>query len=208
MKKFPAWLLLAGGLAAAAACRAEGLFLAPGKTLTILDAADPTVRIVLKAPEHAPLDLGSMLLAGPNDSVYAIVTRVQVSSADGLSRQPDGTLALSGTARAAPSPGNTLPGGVLVFSAGKFVYHPPEAPPPAAKPPPASARNAPAGGRLLISKPGVGREQAERDIAQCRRYADQAAAQFLRPADRAAMGNAAMYSCLKSFGYEVHAPAA
>ncbi len=190
---------------------AQGLFLAPGKTLTILDAADPTVRVVLKAPADAALDLGSILVAGPQESVYAIVTRIQVSAASGLSRGPDGGVALSGGARAIPGAGNTLQGGVLVFSGGKFVYHPVEPAAPvaragAASPPAAEA--APAGGRLLISKPGVARAQAERDIAQCRRYAEQAAAPFLRAADRVAMYNASMHSCLKSFGYEIHAPAA
>jgi hypothetical protein len=190
---------------------AEGLFLAPGKTLTILDAADPTVRVVLKAPAGAPLDLGSILVAAPQDSVYAIVTRIQVSAAKGLSREPDGSVALSDGARAEPLPGNTLQGGVLVFSGGKFVYHAEQtaasaAPPPAASAPASGA--APVGGRLLISKPGVARAQAERDIAQCRRYAEQAAASFLRATDRVAMYNASMHSCLKSFGYEIHAPAA
>ena len=191
--------------------QAQGLFLAPGKTLTILDAADPTVRVVLKAPAGAPLDLGSILVAGPQDSVYAIVTRIQVSAANGLQREPDGSVALSGAAGVAAGPGNTLQGGVLVFSGGKFVYHPAQpaaiaAQARAAHPPAAAA--GPAGGRLLISKPGVARAQAERDIAQCRQYAEQAAAPFLRAADRVAMYNASMHSCLKSFGYEIHAPAA
>lgn len=191
---------------------AQGLFLAPGKTLTVLDAADPTVRVLLKAPADAPLDLGSILVAGPHDTVYAIVTRIQVSAAQGLTRQADGGVALSGGAPAVAAPGNTLQGGVLVFSGGKFVYHPvqaapvAQAPAPAAAPPAAVA--APAGARLLISKPGVARAQAERDIAQCRRYAEQAAAPFLRASDRVAMYNASMHSCLKSFGYEIHAPAA
>jgi hypothetical protein len=207
VKKFPPWLALAGAVLAAGVCRADGLFLAPGMSLTILDAADPTVRVVLKAPPDAPLDLGSILVAGPNDSVYAIVTRIQVNAAQALSRDSQGSLALSAGAATPPaSPANTLQGGVLVFSGGKFVYHP--------VPPPASAAAAPAppaasaGGRLLISRPGVSRAQAERDLAQCRRYADQAAAQFLRASDRVTMYNAAMHSCLKSFGYQIHAPAA
>lgn len=207
MNKFPRWLALAWALLAAGICRADGLFLAPGRSLTILDAADPTVRVVLKAPPEAPLDLGSILVAGPDDSVYSIVTRIQVNAAQALSRDPDGSLALSAGALTPPaSPANTLQGGVLVFSGGKFVYHPvPPAPSTAAA---AAGLPASAGGRLLISRPGVARAQAERDIAQCRRYADQAAAQFLRSSDRVTMYNAAMHSCLKSFGYQIHSPAA
>ena len=210
MNGFLRRLSFCAALLATPAGHAQGLFLAPGKTLTILDAADPTVRVVLKAPAEAPLDLGSILVAGPQDSVYAIVTRIQVSAANGLQREPDGSVALSGAAGVAPGPGNTLQGGVLVFSAGKFVYHPARPPALAGQAPAghAPAAAGPAGGRLLISKPGVARAQAERDIAQCRKYAEQAAAPFLRAADRVAMYNASMHSCLKSFGYEIHAPAA
>lgn len=203
-------LSFCAALLAMPAGHAQGLFLAPGKTLTILDAADPTVRVVLNAPADAPLDLGSILVAGPQESVYAIVTRIQMSAASGLSREQDGSVALSGTKPAVPAADNTLQGGVLVFSAGRFVYHPAAAvaaaQAPAASPP--ATGTAPGGARLLISKPGVARAQAERDIAQCRRYAEQAAAPFLRAADRVAMYNASMHSCLKSFGYEIHAPAA
>jgi hypothetical protein len=203
VKKF----LLAMALSCAATmCRADGLFLAAGRSLTILDAADPTVRVVLNAPADAPLDLGSLLVTGPNDSVYAIVTRIQVNGADGLSRAADGSVGLSGGARAAATPANTLQGGVLVFAAGKFTYHAVPvtsagAVAPVPGPPPGASR-------LVISRPGATKAQAERDIAQCRRYAEQAGAQFLRAADRVAMVNAAMHSCLKSFGYEIHAPAA
>lgn len=206
VKKFPLWLALACAALAASPCRAQGLFLAPGASLTILDAADPTVRVVLRAPADAPLDLGSLLVAGPDDSVYSIVTRIQLEPAANLSRGSDGSVGLSGAARAAASAGNTLQGGVLVFSAGKFTYHPVQAPPSAAAAP---AQAIPPGtSRLVISRPGATRAQAERDIAQCRRYAEQASAQFLRASDRVAMYNAAMHSCLKSFGYEIHAPAA
>ena len=209
MSQFLRGLALCAAALVAHATYAEGLFLAPGKTLTILDAADPTVRVVLNAPADAPLDLGSILVAGPQDSVYAIVTRIQMSAASGLSREQDGSVALSGGKPAVPAAHNTLQGGVLVFSAGKFVYHPAAAA--AAQAPaatPSATGGAPVGARLLISKPGVARAQAERDIAHCRRYAEQAAAPFLRAADRVAMYNASMHSCLKSFGYEIHAPAA
>lgn len=165
---------------------------------------------MLKAPAEGPLDLGSILVAAPGESVYAIVTRIQVNAASGLSREPDGGVTLSGSTRPVPAAGNTLQGGVLVFSGGKFVYHPAQIPAPAQARAPnlPAAPDAPAGARLLISKPGAVRAQAERDIAQCRRYAEQAAAPFLRASERVGMYNASMHSCLKSFGYEIHAPAA
>jgi len=65
---------------------------------------------------------------------------------------------------------------------GRFIYHPGAVPAPSA--------------------------QAEHDIAQCRRYAETSAAQFLRSADKVEAYNGSMYGCLKGLGYRIHAPAA
>ena len=164
------------------------------------------MRVLLQAPPQAPLDLAAVLVTGPDDSVYSIVTRIQMKAAAEMTRQADGSISLSEAARAPGGAATVLQGGVLVFANGKFVYHPgaAPAPPSRADAPPLSA----GGGRLLISKPGADKAQAERDIAHCRRYAEGAAAQFLRSADKVEMYNGAMYSCLKGFGYRIHAPAA
>jgi len=185
---------------------AQEILLAPGKSITILDAADPSVRVVLSAPKNAPLNLSAILVTDPKESVYSIVTRLQLNGAGALARNADGSMALSGPAATPTANGTVLQGGVLVYSGGKYVYH--ALSQPTAPAAPQAARAAPGGGRLLISKPGVGREQAERDIAQCRRYAEGAAAQFLRNADKVTMYNSAMRSCLESFGYQIHAPSA
>ena len=199
------WLALLC-MVAATPCRGDTLLLATGKTLTILDAADPKVRVVLKAPPHAPLDLGAILVAEPGDSVYSIVTRLQVDAAARMTQEADGSLELSAGAPAPAGNATLLQGGILVFNNGKFVYRPEPAPAGAQA---AAPRPTPSGnGRLLISKRGVAKAQAERDIAQCRRHADAAAAQFLRASDRVATYNSAMYSCLKGLGYEIHTPAA
>jgi hypothetical protein len=193
---------------AAGACEAQTLLLAPGKTLVILDAADPRVRVVLQAPPQAPLDLGAVLVTGPHDSVYSIVTRIQTKAASGMKQEADGSISLSETASAPGKGATVLQGGVLVFADGKFAYHPGAAPAPPQGAEPASPTSALGGGRLLISRPGADKAQAERDIAQCRRYAEAAAAQFLRSADKVEMYNGAMYACLKGFGYAIHSPAA
>ena len=209
-------LFLAAGLMSAAAA-AQELLLAPGRSVTILDAADPSVRVVITAPPDAPLDLGALLTTDPKDNVYSIITRMQLNQAGRLSISPDGSMSLSAplTAQAGQAK-PMLEGGVLVFNAGRYVLHPAPAaqttPTTLAEPQsPAtatlSAEN-PGNPRLFISRPGVSREQAERDIRQCRIYAEQARAQFLRAADKAAMYNNTMRSCLKGFGYEIHAPAA
>ncbi len=201
----PRALWLVAAAFAASLCQAQGLLLAPGKTLVILDAADPRVRVLLQAPPQAPLDLAAVLVTGPGDSVSSIVTRIQLKAAAEMSRQADGSIALSDAAPAQGGAATVLEGGVLVFADGKFVYHPGAAPPPprANAAPPRGAAD-----RLLISRPGVDKAQAERDIAQCRRYAEAAAAQFLRSADKVATYNSTMHSCLKGLGYQIHAPAA
>lgn len=198
MKKFSQWLALAGALLAAGASGADGLFLAPGQTLTILDRADPQVRVVLRAPPDAPLDLGAILVAGPDDTVHSIVTRIQVNPAAGLSREEDGTLTLSG---AAPASARMLRSGVLFRSGAKFVYQgiPPAAPGPAA-PPGATAPR----GQMIVFKRGGSSAEAQRDIASCRRYADTAVAAGYTRGERIDLHNAALLSCLRGFGYQVH----
>lgn len=202
MKKFLLWALF--GLAGSAF--AEDVLLAPGKSITILDAADPTVRVVLTAPADAPLNLSSILVTDPKESVYSIVTRLKLDPARGLSRNADGSMTLAGSALGSAGTATVLQGGVMIFTAGKYVYHPGAQAPSALPVGPEARASSP--GRLLISRPGATKAQADRDIAECRGYANRAAAQFLRSADKVAMYNSAMQSCLKSFGYEIHAPKA
>lgn len=193
-------LALLAGTAAA-----EDLFLAPGRSLTILDAADPAVRVVVTAPHDAPLNLSSILVTDPKERVSSIVTRMQVEPARALARDADGSVSLEGKPDAVKPRGRMLQGGVLVFTAGRYIYHP-DAQTPAAEAPAPPAL--PQRGRLLISKRGVSQAQAERDIGRCRRYAEDAGAQFLRSADKVAAYNNAMHACLKNLGYAIHSPAA
>ncbi len=200
MKKFPRGLALACALLAAGASRADGLFLAPGQTLTILDRADPQVRVVLRAPADAPLDLGAILVAGPDDTVHSIVTRIQVNPAAGLKQEEDGTLALSG---AAPASAPMLRSGVLFRSGARFVYQPVQPAAPGRAPSPGAS--APRG-QMIVFKLGGSSAEAQRDIASCRRYADTAVAAGYSRGERIELHNAALLSCLRGFGYEVHTP--
>jgi hypothetical protein len=184
-----------------AAC-ATDLWLAPGKSVTIFDAADPSVRLVLTAPADAPLELGSLLELKPGDSVHSIATRVQLRGASAISRGADGALVLN--AATVPPAGATIDGGVLVRDGDKWLLHREET---VAAPQPAPAAPA-AGQKALISKAGATKEQAERDIQECRGYAERAASQILRPQDKAATYNGAMQSCLRGFGYTIQMPPA
>lgn len=181
---------------------AVDLWLAPGKSVTILDAADPSVRLVLTAPANEPLELGSLLELKPGDSVHSIATRVQLRGATAISRSADGALVLN--AATVPLAGATIEGGVLVRDGEKWTLHRQDV---AGAPQPAPAAPA-AGQKALISKAGATKEQAERDIQECRGYAGRAASQIARAADKAATYNSAMYSCLRGFGYTIQpAPA-
>lgn len=113
MKEFLLGLLALG----AAPLFAADLLLAPGKSITILDAADPSVRVVLNAPADRPLNLSAILANDAGGSVYSIVTRMQVVSAGALARRADGSIGLSASPGAALPAGEMLQGGVLVFTA-------------------------------------------------------------------------------------------
>ena len=178
------------------------LILPPGSSVTILDAEDPSVRIVMTAPPNTPLDLSELLTLKPEESVRSIVTRFQASYAGSMSRNADGSITLgpSGPAQTRQAtPG--LAGGVLVRNGDKWMLHPGEpqqAAAPAPKPAPAQQ-----GTQRQIYKAGVTREQAERDIAACRKVSEKATSPLMSASDKANSFNNAMYSCLKSFGYEI-----
>ena len=178
------------------------LILAPGASVTILDAEDPTVRIVMSAPPNTPLDLSELLTLKPEESVRSIVTRFQASYAGSMARNADGSITLGPTGPAQgrqPTPG--LAGGVLVRNGDKWMLHPGEQQQAAAQPPkPAPAQE---GTQRQIYKAGVTREQAERDIAECRKVSEKATNPLMSAADKATTFSNAMYSCLRSFGYEI-----
>jgi len=126
-----------------------------------------------------------------------------VRGASALAPSAEGGVALAPIS--APSPdGPMLEGGVLVREHGAWRLHPSEPARPALR---HAADSAPAT-RTLISRPGASAAQAERDIRQCRTYADAASAQFLRSAAKVAAYNNVMQACLRNFGYTIHSPAA
>lgn len=186
---------------AATGVSAADLVLPPGGSVVVLDAGDPAARLVITAPANAPLDITPLLALKPDENIYSIVTRLQSHPAGGMMLNDDGSVSLSaaGTpSRRAPTAG--LAGGVLIRQGGAWTLR-------AAAPPAASAQAAPAqpppSGRATIYKPGVTREQAERDIADCRVIAEPAAAQQIRPADRVQTYNQTMYACIRALGYEI-----
>ena len=96
------------------------LVLAPGKSVTFLDAANPAIRIVLTAPDDAALDLGALL---DTSSPLSIVTGLQARKAVRLVENADGSVSIA-AARVQPPEATVLDGGVLVFDAGRVTLHP------------------------------------------------------------------------------------
>jgi len=198
--------LAAALLLAAFAAQADDLLLAPGRSVTLLDAADPSMRVVITAPRDAPLNLSALLRVDPKEGMHSVVTRIQLQQARGLTANADGSVSLGGSAPQSPATrASVLEGGVLVYDKGHYTVHPVK--------PAASAAAAPTpgpagpSGRAQISKPGTTREQAERDLRQCQAYADGAAARFLTSSHKSTMYNMAMASCLRGFGYQIRSPA-
>src|SRR2546421_705199 len=179
---------MAASVALAAPAAADELWLAAGQSVTTFDGAD----------------LAPLLELKPSESVHSIATRVQVRSAGAINIGADGALALGQASAPAPAGGSMLEGGVFVREAGRWRLHATDPSPAAATP----AAQLSSRERTLISKPGATRAQAERDIQQCRSYAERAAVQFLSSSARVAAYNNAMQSCLRSFGYTIHTPAA
>jgi hypothetical protein len=203
MRAVAARFALAAGVALAAPAAAGELWLAPGKSVTIFDAADPSVRLVITAPANAPLDLAPLLDLKADESVHSIATRVQLRSASGITMGSDGALSLNPASAPARAGAPMLQGGVLVREGGQWRLHAND-PAPAATP----AAGVASSQRTLISKPGATSAQAQRDIQQCRTYAERAAAQLLNASAKVTAFNNAMQSCLRSFGYTIHSPAA
>jgi hypothetical protein len=180
---------------------AAELLLPPGASVTIVDAADPAMRIVLTSPPDAPLDLTPLLSLKPEESVRAIVTHIQAKAASGLAMNPDGSISLS-----APVPGPAtratpgLAGGLLIREGAQWTLrHGAAVPASSTTAPPL----APPGPKATIYKSGVTRDEAERDIAQCRSRAEQAAVQMLKPADKVSTYNSSMFGCLRGLGYDI-----
>lgn len=196
-------LLLAAGFAAPAL--AQPLLLAPGKTITVLDSADPTMRLILTAPPNAPLDLEPLMRMSKDESLHSFATRLQLEQARGLAQAADGTIVLQGGQ--APQAGRLVQGGTLVFNQGNWrLIENRQAAASAPEGAPAPAQPHVVEPRVTVSKPGVSAAQAGQDIAECRQFAVRAANQvsLRRIEDQASRYHSAMQSCLRGFGYELH----
>jgi len=194
-----------GFFLALAICGAGGalgaeLVLPPAASVTILDAADPTVRIVMTAPPNTTLDLTELLSLKPEESVRSIVTRFQSKQAGAMARNADGSITLAPTAPAQGRPATPgLAGGVLIRNGEQWMLQAGATAAAPASPAPAPAPS----GQRSIYKAGVTREQAEHDIGQCRQISEKSVTSLMSPAERTSAFNAAMFSCLRSFGYEI-----
>lgn len=113
------WLLLALCGLPFSAPAADAFILAPGRSVSIVDAADPSVRVVITAPADQALDVGALL---PKQDVYSLATRMQVKQAGAIVRNADGSLSLGATSAATASV-PTIENGFIVVDKGRFAHY-------------------------------------------------------------------------------------
>jgi hypothetical protein len=108
---------------AAIAAANDAMVLAPGKSVSVVDAEDPAIQVVVTAPADQPLDLRALLSsAGPKESVYSIATRMQVNEARALVQASDGSISLGG-APTSVLPAPNITGGLVVFHRGRYAHY-------------------------------------------------------------------------------------
>ena len=115
------------------AVAADRLVVAPGKSVTLVNAADPSMRVVLTAPADRPLDVSALIGGMRASELYSLAARTPVQ-ANAMVRNADGSVSL-GTHAPVATAAPMLQNGVIVVD-GATVSHQPEPPAPAAAPNP------------------------------------------------------------------------
>jgi hypothetical protein len=116
-------VLFALAVTTSIAVRAEPFVLAAGRSVTIMDASDNWVRVVITAPADAPLDLTALFSSlGPKEGVQALATRSQLPQADAIVRNDDGSLSLTSVAAEIPSDARSIEGGFFTLVKGGYTY--------------------------------------------------------------------------------------
>jgi hypothetical protein len=97
------------------------LLLAPGKSVTLIDAEKPWLQILVTAPIDAPLDVGALVRASGAKSVTAVVTALHAKPAGRFVANADGSISIgSPERRAAQEPTNLVEGGIFVLDGGRL----------------------------------------------------------------------------------------
>ena len=125
-------VLFSGAHAQASDEGANLILLAPGKSVTFTDAANPGINVAVTAPGDAYLNLSRLIAASEKAGIYSVITTVQIKAAGRIVTNADGSLSLQPAADesyfvprdARPGPGRiTLGGGTAVFDRGRIVVH-------------------------------------------------------------------------------------
>ena len=106
----------------ALAAGADRLVVAPGQTVMLVNAADPSLRVVLTAPVDRPLDVSALIGGMRASELYSLATRMPVR-ANGMVRNADGSVSLGAAPLAAPS-GPMLQDGFIVVDRGTVAHYP------------------------------------------------------------------------------------
>lgn len=104
-------------------CHAEDWVLAPGKELVLVDADNPLLRLVLKAPENEGLDVGALLPPDPREGIYGVLTRIQLRASGSQMRRDDEGAIVLGAPASPPAKAANVQGGFLVLQSGRFTLY-------------------------------------------------------------------------------------
>jgi hypothetical protein len=107
---------------------ADRFVIAPGKSVILVNAADPSMRVVLTAPADRALDVSALIGGMRASELYSLAARTP-AQANAMVRNADGSVSLGTKAPIAPTV-PMLQDGVIVVD-GATVSHHPEAPAPA-----------------------------------------------------------------------------
>ena len=100
------------------ACASEPLWLAPGRSVTVVDGDDQAVRVHVAAPADEALDLRTLLDAA-RGNVPSLATLQHMKPAAALSRGADGSILLGAAPPATPE-GRVIQGGVIVLHRTRY----------------------------------------------------------------------------------------
>lgn len=116
-------VVAAGLLASMSAAHASDLMLAPGTSITIIDAQRPEQRIVISAPPGSALNLTRLMATAADSGISSLAIASQINSANRLRVESDGTISLMAPPEE-PQGGTAAPaGGAILFDRGQFTVH-------------------------------------------------------------------------------------
>ncbi|HET7670224.1 MAG TPA: hypothetical protein VFK84_07440 [Burkholderiales bacterium] len=87
---------------------ADRLVVASGRSVTLVNAADPSLRVVLTAPADRPLDVSALIGGMRASEIYSLATRMPTRRANALVRVAGGADVAGRRHRGGPGRGGAV----------------------------------------------------------------------------------------------------